>query len=395
MIGRGRDREDDLTLWNVSTFGGETTWTETEFPPFSRSGYVWKSDQTMRWGTNLVVDDFGLEDGSSEFDTDLNIIADVEGVQIISLATRFEETNDFEATDSESHATRGDSGGGVFYDGSGQWELAGIMFAVANSKGQPEEAAVFGNATLWADLTFYREQIENIMVSPVLEAGDADQNLSFDQLDLVRVAQSAKYLTGESATWGEGDWNGAPGGQPDRPPAGNGLFNQFDIIASQISALYLTGPYAADGPRDAIGGSQASVVYDAGTGELAIDVPSGVELTSINIDSAAAIFDANPAENLEGLFDVDSDQTIFKATFGSSFSSLSFGNVAPVGLDEAFIQNDLSVVGSLAGGGPLENVQLVYVAVPEPSTMLLLTLGFALFSRFFHGLGRAARPQPR
>ncbi len=49
---------------------------------------------------------------------------------------------------------------------------------------------------------------------PELLAGGADQDLDFDQLDLVRVQIASKYLTGQSATWGEGDWNGAPGGQP-------------------------------------------------------------------------------------------------------------------------------------------------------------------------------------
>lgn len=74
--------------------------------------------------------------------------------------------------------------------------------------------------------------------------GDADQDLDFDQLDLVQVQQAAKYLTGLPATWGEGDWDGAPGGQPGNPPVGNGFFDQFDIIAAQQQAIYLTGPYA-------------------------------------------------------------------------------------------------------------------------------------------------------
>ena len=34
---------------------------------------------------------------------------------------------------------------------------------------------------------------------------------------------------------------------------------------------------------------------------------------------------------------------------------------------------DLTVVGSLAGGGDLGNVDLIYI--PEPSTLLLLALG--------------------
>ena len=45
----------------------------------------------------------------------------------------------------------------------------------------------------------------------VLRAGDADQDLDFDQLDLVQVQVAAKYLTGAVATWGEGDWDGARG----------------------------------------------------------------------------------------------------------------------------------------------------------------------------------------
>ena len=66
----------------------------------------------------------------------------------------------------------------------------------------------------------------------VLQAGDADQDLDFDQLDLVQVQIAAKYLTGTPATWGEGDWNGAPGGAPGNPPPGNSLFDQIDIIAA-------------------------------------------------------------------------------------------------------------------------------------------------------------------
>ena len=79
-------------------------------------------------------------------------------------------------------------------------------------------------------------------------AGDADQDLDFDQLDLVQVQQAGKYLTGQVATWGEGDWNGAPGGSPGYPSAGDGVFNQLDIVAAQQAAKYMTGSYAADAP---------------------------------------------------------------------------------------------------------------------------------------------------
>ena len=228
---------------------------------------------------------------------------------------------------------------------------------------------------------FNEGDIDNIYVGPiggggggtVLQAGDANQDLEFNQLDLVQVQVAAKYLTGAAATWGDGDWDAAPGGAVGSPPQGDGLFSQADIIAALNGGWYLQGPYAAIGLGGAIGDGQTSVTYDPGTGELAVDAPAGTDLTSINIDSTAGIFTGNPAEGLGGSFDNDADNNIFKATFGSSFGSLSFGNVAQVGLSEDFVANDLTVVGSLAGGGDLGAVDLVYI--PEPSALLLLGLG--------------------
>ena len=77
-----------------------------------------------------------------------------------------------------------------------------------------------------------------------LRAGDADQDLAFDQQDLVLVQIAGKYKSGQPATWGEGDWNGAPGGGLGRPPIGDGQFDQQDIVAALQANVYLTGPYA-------------------------------------------------------------------------------------------------------------------------------------------------------
>ena len=49
--------------------------------------------------------------------------------------------------------------------------------------------------------------------------------------------------------------------------------------------------------------------------------------------------------------------------------------MAQASLSEDFVANDLTVVGSLAGGGDLGDVDLIYV--PEPSAILLLGLGVA------------------
>ena len=221
-----------------------------------------------------------------------------------------------------------------------------------------------------------------------LQAGDADQDLDFDQLDLVRVQIAAKYLTGQPATWGEGDWNGAPGGSPGSPPTGDGLFNQLDVVAAQVAGLYLAGPYSAVQPAGREADGQTSVGYDANTGELWIDAPAGIELTSVHIDSATGIFTGNPAENLGGSFDNDADNNnIFKATFGSSFGSLAFGRVAERGLSETFLLSDLTVVGSLAGAGDLGEVDLIYVAVPEPTTIAFMVaglVGMVWWQRWMH-----------
>jgi hypothetical protein len=227
-------------------------------------------------------------------------------------------------------------------------------------------------------------------VSP-LRAGDADRDLDFDQLDLVRVQIAAKYLTGQSATWGEGDWDGAPGGTQHEPPAGDRMFNQLDIIVALNAGTYLNGPYAAIRGGGQRGDAQTSVGYDANTGELFVDVPAGTQLSSINIDSADGVFTGDAAQNLGGSFDNDADGNIFKATFGSSFGSLSFGNVAQSGLSESFLLNDLTVVGSLAGGGALGQVDLIYI--PEPSALILSAMGLVALK--FQGWRRHARARTR
>ena len=237
----------------------------------------------------------------------------------------------------------------------------------------PNEALGVGG-----DLFTY-ELGELILPVEMLQAGDADQDLDFDQLDLVQVQIAAKYLSGQAATWGEGDWNGAPGGRPGNPPPGDGTFNQLDVVAALGAGTYLTGPYAALAAAGTIGDGQTSIIYHADTGELAVDAPAGTALTSINIDSAAGVFTGESAQSLGGSFDNDADNNIFKATFGSSFGSISFGNVAQAGLSEQFVLGDLSVVGSLADGGELDDVDFVYV--PEPTSAILFAIGLLIGMR--------------
>jgi hypothetical protein len=114
-----------------------------------------------------------------------------------------------------------------------------------------------GDAMLWDELrvgTTWEDVVGSTGGVTPLRAGDADMDCDFDQLDLVAVQVAAKYLSGEAATWGEGDWDGAPGGsvQDKIPPTGNGQFDQLDIIAALGAGQYLQGSYCADGGAAAL-----------------------------------------------------------------------------------------------------------------------------------------------
>ena len=65
-------------------------------------------------------------------------------------------------------------------------------------------------------------------------AGDSDGNGQFDQHDLIQILQANKYLTGEPATWEEGDWNR------------DGVFDQLDVVTAQEAATYRQGELLVD-----------------------------------------------------------------------------------------------------------------------------------------------------
>jgi hypothetical protein len=337
----------DTMLYEIDTTNGHTT-------PIGNTGIdrlmdmAFQSDGTL-WGTvanNLYRID--PDTGASTLEVQITGVPEAAGVpeaQIMGIM--FDENDVLLAT--------------AFVENS-------PLFAINTSTGA---ATVVGNTG------FMNPHGGDIMLPPpALQAGDANQDLQFNQFDLIQVLQAAKYLTGQPATWGEGDWNGAPAGKPGVPPAGDGLFNQQDIVAAQQAGLYLSGRYAAVKPMGQTADAQTSVGYDANTGEVWVDAAAGQELTSINIESTSGIFTGQSAQNLGGSFDNDADDNIFKATFGSSFGSLSFGTVARTGLSETFLLDDLNVVGSLAGGGDLGEVDLIYV--PEPSSVVSLAVGLVM-----------------
>ena len=225
-------------------------------------------------------------------------------------------------------------------------------------------------------LTLRVEALEDRLLLAPLQAGDANQDGQFDPADITQVLKTGTYQTGLPAQWGDGDWDGAPGGEPSNPPLGNGFFDQQDLLAALEADFYMRGPYAPVGPPQhalaAIlpgglpGDGSASIVYDAATGQLSIDPPAGQQLTSIHIRSASGLFSGAIAQNLSGPFDVDTDADIFKATFGFGFGPISLGPVAPPGLTQQQLVADLVVDGSLAAGGGIGPVDLVYAGINSP-----------------------------
>lgn len=156
MIGAGRTREPEMTAWDVQfNFNRrEYVWTKTSGWG-GVHGYHVDGAKVMRWGTNLVVDDF-------EADGDHNWIVNVENGDVISMATRFDEES-FLTT--QAQATEGDSGGAVFQHTGDQWELAGIMHGTQPLPNQPEFTVTFNSLTFFADTWQYRDQINAIMTS--------------------------------------------------------------------------------------------------------------------------------------------------------------------------------------------------------------------------------------
>ncbi|MCP5042159.1 MAG: hypothetical protein GY944_14115 [bacterium] len=142
MAGRGRNRgaasdSDDPGIWD----SGVGT------PPVPAvEGWYWGGIGSLRWGTNIVEGDWTF----SATDT-------------VSFYTVFDEPTADNHTPDECQAAAGDSGGALFAKQGANWELAGIIWAVAGYTGQiGNTSALRENATLVADLSFYAADINTI-----------------------------------------------------------------------------------------------------------------------------------------------------------------------------------------------------------------------------------------
>ena len=148
-IGIGRNRAALPSYWNAD-------WTTApDEASATYSGYAWASGLTKRWGTNTLAE------------TTPTVQDDGSGIQVALLPTTF----DADGGDNEMQAADKDSGGGVFVQQNGVWNLAGIILAIGEVEGsipqnRPFETAVYGDQTYFADLREYSGQIQQIMGVP-------------------------------------------------------------------------------------------------------------------------------------------------------------------------------------------------------------------------------------
>lgn len=144
LAGNGPLQETVRTCWDGS---GHAT---SESAPGARCGFLWRK-KTPEGRTN------GLQWGTNQVDARDSVLPGPGGARTRVFSTVFRKGL---PTAREAQAGVGDSGGPVFASSGGGFELAGILLGVS---AQSQAAALFGDRTLAADLSVYRDQILGVL----------------------------------------------------------------------------------------------------------------------------------------------------------------------------------------------------------------------------------------
>jgi hypothetical protein len=184
---------DALLFGNGRNRGAPTTWS-------GESGFLWGVGNALRWGTNQV-EQTGLD-------------VDLSGSRIRSLVFEFDAGL---PTPHEAMGSVGDSGGPVFIGSS----LAGVLYAISTFQGQPAQTALYGNAVLAADLSYYRPAILAVTAERACDdAVDDDGDGAIDLADPGCFAGTDAFETNAIAPCDDGfdsdgdglaDWPDDPG----------------------------------------------------------------------------------------------------------------------------------------------------------------------------------------
>ncbi len=198
VIGSGYNRDSTQHYWKLANPNqpDSTTWTDVTGLPSQntaqRTGYFYAAQPSFakRWGTNTTVT---VPGGGATFTFN--------NTQLF--ATVFDS-----GIANESQLAPGDSGGGVFvsnrliglnlYKGDDTKDPANL-----NNVGQPANTAVFGNASFYANLNDYVNQIASITrLHPSID-GDANLDGIVDRSDFAILYSNLN----SGSTWTQGDFN--------------------------------------------------------------------------------------------------------------------------------------------------------------------------------------------
>ena len=138
LVGNGWTPRDGEVHWNAA-------WEEVEPARSVYTGFIRGGPGVMRWGRNAVT-------------------WSQRSLALVSLNTRTFQVR-FDATggpEEECTVSTGDSGGAAFIKRGERWELAGILIARTSFDGQPSDVVVYGDRSEIADLSFYRDQIQDL-----------------------------------------------------------------------------------------------------------------------------------------------------------------------------------------------------------------------------------------
>ncbi len=119
-----------------------------------------------------------------------------------------------------------------------------------------------------------------------------------------------------------------------------------------------------------VGDDVVSLIYNPANGNLSLD-SAGKTLTTLQVTSASGVFTGRKPAQLNGDFDVYVPGKLFMMD-PEGFGDEEFGFTVLPGLD-AGLARDLSIDGSVHGGGNLGAPDLIIV--PEPAAVALVGLG--------------------
>jgi hypothetical protein len=130
MIGFGRLRKEII---------------ESNSPDGPQTAFTWTERGEKRWGTNRI-ELVGRRIYHERFDT-------------ASIIMRFDGASEPNATPHEASATLGDSGGAIFANRDGEWQLVGLITSITRLSNKPGELTTIGDFIYAADLSQYRGEI--------------------------------------------------------------------------------------------------------------------------------------------------------------------------------------------------------------------------------------------